>query len=84
MLHLYCPICERYCDETELVCGGEAHIIRKDETSNDEEFYNYLYARKNILNCWKLGLDLLNVIKFEYSEAETNNINKMNSEYIGI
>ena len=47
MLHIYCPTCERYCDETELVCGGEAHIIRKDFTNNDQEFYDYLYARKN-------------------------------------
>ena len=47
MLYLYCPTCERYCDETELVCGGEAHKIRKDANNNDEEFYDYLYARKN-------------------------------------
>ena len=47
MLYLYCPTCERYCDETELTAGGEAHLTRKDVKSNNGEFHDYLYARKN-------------------------------------
>jgi sarcosine oxidase subunit delta len=47
MLYLFCPNCGRYCDETELVCGGEAHITRKTNKNTDQEFYEYLYARKN-------------------------------------
>ena len=47
MLYLFCPICQRDCDETELSCGGQAHIIRRDYTSSDKDFYGYLYERKN-------------------------------------
>ena len=47
MLYLFCPICQRDCDETELSCGGQAHLIRRDHTSSDKDFYRYLYERKN-------------------------------------
>ncbi len=47
MLNLFCPICQRYCDETELSCGGQAHLIRRDHASSDKDFYEYLYERKN-------------------------------------
>ena len=46
MLYLFCPICQRDCDETELSCGGQAHLIRRDHTSSDKDFYKYLYERK--------------------------------------
>ena len=47
MLYLFCPICQRDCDESELSCGGQAHLIRKDGKSSDRDFYEYLYERKN-------------------------------------
>ena len=47
MLNIYCPICQRDCDETELSCGGQAHLIRRDHASSDKDFYEYLYERKN-------------------------------------
>ena len=48
MLYLYCPTCQRDCDETELSCGGQAHLIRRDYASSDKDFYKYLYERKMI------------------------------------
>ena len=47
MLYLFCPTCQRDCDETELSCGGQAHLIRRDHASSDKDFYKYLYERKN-------------------------------------
>ena len=47
MLYLFCPICQRDCDETELSCGGQAHLVRRDYASSDKDFYEYLYERKN-------------------------------------
>ena len=47
MLNLFCPTCQRDCDETELSCGGQAHLIRRDHASSDKDFYEYLYERKN-------------------------------------
>ena len=47
MLYLFCPTCQRDCDETELSCGGQAHLIRRDHASSDKDFYEYLYERKN-------------------------------------
>ena len=41
MLNIYCPICQRDCDETELICGGQAHLIRRDHSSSDKDFYKY-------------------------------------------
>ena len=47
MLLIFCPYCKINVDETELVPGGEAHIKRKTTGSNDDEFYSYLFEKKN-------------------------------------
>ena len=49
MLRLKCPICNSYADETELSPGGQAHIKRMKSGSSDQEFYEYLFERKNPL-----------------------------------
>ncbi len=47
MLILHCPYCGIDADETELAPGGEAHIRRAGPGSDDREFENYMFARKN-------------------------------------
>ncbi|MCY4304461.1 MAG: sarcosine oxidase subunit delta [Aestuariivita sp.] len=47
MLILYCPYCGALAEETELVYGGEAHIVRAGSESTDTEFEAYLFHRKN-------------------------------------
>ena len=47
MLRFKCTICKTLVDETELTAGGEAHIKRVGPGSSDEEFYSYLFERKN-------------------------------------
>ena len=47
MLKFICPICEIETDETELTSGGEAHLKRMGPGSSDQNFYKYLFERKN-------------------------------------
>ena len=47
MLKFECPYCQTMADETELVCGGQAHITREAGRSSDEKFSSYLFYRKN-------------------------------------
>ena len=47
MLNFKCPNCDFIADETELSPGGEAHITREGPSSSDEEFFSYLFNRKN-------------------------------------
>ena len=47
MLKFECPNCQTIADETELVCGGQAHITREVERSSDKKFSSYLFYRKN-------------------------------------
>ena len=47
MLILHCPYCGIDADETELAPGGEAHIRRAGAGASDEDFENYMFARKN-------------------------------------
>ena len=47
MLKIHCPHCGADADETELRPGGEAHINRHGPGSEDSEFENYLFMRKN-------------------------------------
>lgn len=47
MLQFECPNCKIIADETELVCGGEAHINRQATSSSDLKFSQYLFYRKN-------------------------------------
>jgi len=47
MLILECPYCGVMADETELVPGGEAHILRAGPEASDDEFEAYLFERKN-------------------------------------
>ena len=47
MLRFKCPICKVMVDEIELAPGGEAHIKRMGQGSSDDEFYSYLFERKN-------------------------------------
>ena len=47
MLKFICPICEIETDETELTPGGEAHLKRVGPGSSDQNFYTYLFERKN-------------------------------------
>ena len=49
MLKFECPNCQMIADETELVCGGEAHITRESGGSSDKKFSSYLFYRKNPL-----------------------------------
>lgn len=47
MLIFDCPYCGVTCDETELHPGGPAHLKRYGPESNDEDFENYLFQRRN-------------------------------------
>lgn len=47
MLLLTCPHCGVAGEETEFHAGGEAHIKRAHGDCSDEEFYRYLFERKN-------------------------------------
>ncbi len=47
MLILTCPYCGVAADETELACGGEAHLTRHGPGSSDDAFHGYLFSRKN-------------------------------------
>ena len=47
MLKLTCPNCGIEADETELAPGGEAHLKRFGPGSEDSEFADYLFQRKN-------------------------------------
>ena len=47
MLKFECPYCGFIADETELMCGGEAHIKRIEGGSSDKDFSAYLFYRKN-------------------------------------
>ena len=47
MLKFIWPICEIETDETELIPGGEAHLKRMGPGSSDQNFYSYLFERKN-------------------------------------
>ena len=47
MLHLKCPHCGVLAEETEFAAGGEAHIKRFGPGSEDEQFEDYLFYRKN-------------------------------------
>ena len=47
MLKFKCPYCEVFADETELMCGGQAHITREAVSVSDEKFASYLFYRKN-------------------------------------
>jgi sarcosine oxidase subunit delta len=47
MLTLTCPYCGVAAEETELAPGGEAHLKRFGPGSNDDDFEDYLFARKN-------------------------------------
>lgn len=47
MLMLDCPCCGVRGEETEFVCGGEAHLTRHGPGSDDDAFRDYLFTRKN-------------------------------------
>ena len=47
MLTLTCPYCGIRGDETELAPGYEAHLKRSGPGSADDEFEDYMFARKN-------------------------------------
>ena len=47
MLKFTCPYCLVVADGAELTPGGEAHLKRMGPGSSDQEFYNYLFERKN-------------------------------------
>ena len=47
MLTLTCPYCGIQAEETELQPGGEAHLKRVGPRGSDQEFEDYLFARKN-------------------------------------
>ena len=47
MLVLTCPYCGVEAEETELQAGGEAHLKRFGPGSSDEDYENYMFARKN-------------------------------------
>ncbi|MEO1285638.1 MAG: sarcosine oxidase subunit delta [Pseudomonadota bacterium] len=47
MLLLTCPNCGMTAEETEFHPGGEAHLTRAAEGSDDMEFRDYLFQRKN-------------------------------------
>lgn len=48
MLLIDCPYCGAR-DESEFVCGGEAHIVRPADPDqvNDEQWAEYLFMRSN-------------------------------------
>ena len=47
MLILECPHCGIRAEETELTPGGEAHLKRFGPGSSDQDFEDYMFARKN-------------------------------------
>ena len=47
MLTLTCPYCGVHADETELAPGYEAHLKRHGPGSTDDDFNDYMFARKN-------------------------------------
>ena len=47
MLTLTCPYCGIRADETELAPGYEAHLKRSGPGSTDDDFNDYMFARKN-------------------------------------
>lgn len=47
MLMLKCPNCGVQAEETEFAAGGEAHLTRFGPGSEDKDFTDYLFARKN-------------------------------------
>ena len=47
MLKFKCPNCGFVADETELTCGGQAHLSREAKNSSDTDFALYLFYRKN-------------------------------------
>ena len=47
MLTLKCPYCGIRADETELAPGYEAHLKRSGPGSTDDDFNDYMFARKN-------------------------------------
>ncbi|MEL7465850.1 MAG: sarcosine oxidase subunit delta [Pseudomonadota bacterium] len=47
MLQLTCPYCGVTGEETEFAPGGEAHIERHGPGSDDGDFEEYLFYRKN-------------------------------------
>jgi sarcosine oxidase, subunit delta len=47
MLKLTCPYCGVEGEETEFAAGGEAHLKRKGPGTTDDEFSDYLFARRN-------------------------------------
>ncbi len=47
MLTLECPCCGVMADETELVAGGEAHVVREGPGAGEAEFEAYLFLREN-------------------------------------
>ena len=51
MLLLTCPSCGVSAEETEFHSGGEAHLKRFGPGSDDVEFEEYLFRRKNPKGC---------------------------------
>lgn len=47
MLQLTCPLCGVTGEETEFEAHGEAHIERRGPGSDDAQFEDYLFYRKN-------------------------------------
>ena len=47
MLTLTCPYCGIRADESELAPGYEAHLKRHGPGSTDDDFNDYMFARKN-------------------------------------
>ncbi len=47
MLKLTCPACGVEAEETEFAAGGEAHLERFGPGSDDQDFADYLFGRKN-------------------------------------
>lgn len=48
MLRLTCPCCGADGEETEFICGGEAHIVRPNgQTATDTDWAVYLFEREN-------------------------------------
>jgi sarcosine oxidase subunit delta len=47
MLMIKCPNCGVNAEETEFAPGGEAHLTRYAAGSEDQDFTDYLFARKN-------------------------------------
>ncbi|PIP98189.1 MAG: sarcosine oxidase subunit delta [Rhodobacterales bacterium CG18_big_fil_WC_8_21_14_2_50_71_9] len=47
MLELTCPACGARAAETELHCGGQAHLTREGPGADDAGFRAYLFERTN-------------------------------------